>query len=168
MQKSELGLSNPIDMVYHIQPWMTVSLLPLAIIMEEIAASEYGFRFTDTNDTLYMWGRVMFGAVLAFFMEVSEYLVVCYTSSLTFSIAGVAKEIMTLSLAVYVYNEHLSTINLMGLVLCIIGITFHVVLKAMHPPKPLQQPISLSPAEGYQKVPLLSDMDGEEQEIYSR
>lgn len=36
MQKSELGLSNPIDMVYHIQPWMTVSLLPLAVIMEGI------------------------------------------------------------------------------------------------------------------------------------
>ncbi|XP_045616259.2 solute carrier family 35 member C2 isoform X2 [Procambarus clarkii] len=170
MQKSELGLSNPIDMVYHIQPWMTVSLLPLAIIMEgtEIAASEYGFRFTDSSDTLFMWGRVMFGAVLAFFMEVSEYLVVVYTSSLTFSIAGVAKEIMTLSLAVYVYSEHLTFINLMGLVLCIIGITFHVVLKAVHPPKPPQQPIPLSPTESYQKVPLLSDTDGEEQEIYSR
>lgn len=37
-----------------------------------IAASEYGFRFTDSNDAMYMWGRVMFGAVLAFFMEVSS------------------------------------------------------------------------------------------------
>ncbi|XP_045116843.1 solute carrier family 35 member C2-like isoform X3 [Portunus trituberculatus] len=115
MQKSELALSNPIDMVYHIQPWMTVALLPLAVIMEgtAIAASEYGFKFTDSSDAMYMWGRVMFGAVLAFFMEVSEYLVVCFTSSLTFSIAGVAKEIMTLSLAVYIYNEHLSYINLL-------------------------------------------------------
>ncbi|XP_042224980.1 solute carrier family 35 member C2-like isoform X3 [Homarus americanus] len=173
MQKSELGLSNPIDMVYHIQPWMTVSLLPLAIIMEgtAIAASEYGFRFTDSSDALHMWGRVMFGAVLAFFMEVSEYLVVCFTSSLTFSIAGVAKEVMTLSLAVYIYNEHLTSINLMGFLLCIIGIALHVVLKAIYPPKPpppQQQHISLSPADGYQKVPLLSDTDGEEQELYSR
>ncbi|KAG7177997.1 Solute carrier family 35 member C2-like [Homarus americanus] len=130
MQKSELGLSNPIDMVYHIQPWMTVSLLPLAIIMEgtAIAASEYGFRFTDSSDALHMWGRVMFGAVLAFFME-------------------------------------------MGFLLCIIGIALHVVLKAIYPPKPpppQQQHISLSPADGYQKVPLLSDTDGEEQELYSR
>lgn len=36
-----------------------------------IAASEYGFKFTDSSDAMYMWGRVMFGAVLAFFMEVS-------------------------------------------------------------------------------------------------
>lgn len=47
-------------------------------------------------------------------LQVSEYLVVCFTSSLTFSIAGVAKEIMTLSLAVYIYNEHLSYINLVS------------------------------------------------------
>lgn len=47
-------------------------------------------------------------------LQVSEYLVVCFTSSLTFSIAGVAKEIMTLSLAVYIYNEHLSYVNLVS------------------------------------------------------
>ncbi|KAK7066463.1 hypothetical protein SK128_010420 [Halocaridina rubra] len=173
MQKSELGLSNPIDMVYHIQPWMTVSLLPLAVIMEgtSIAASEYGFRFQDSSDALHMWGRVMFGAVLAFFMEVSEYLVVCFTSSLTFSIAGVAKEIMTLSLAVYIYNEHLSSINVAGLVLCIFGIMLHVALKAMHPPKPPPQQISSpAPGDNYLKVPLLSDSEGEEDEteVYSR
>lgn len=51
-------------------------------------------------------------------LQVSEYLVVCFTSSLTFSIAGVAKEIMTLSLAVYIYNEHLSYINLVSCAHC--------------------------------------------------
>ncbi|XP_047502331.1 solute carrier family 35 member C2-like isoform X2 [Penaeus chinensis] len=171
MQKSELGLSNPIDMVYHIQPWMTVSLLPLAVIMEgtAIAASEYGFRFTDSSEALHMWGRVIFGAILAFFMEVSEYLLVCFTSSLTFSISGVAKEIMTLSLAVYIYNEHLTNINVLGLFFCIIGIILHVVLKAMYPQKPsAPQHIPLTPAENYQKVPLLSESDDEEQELYSR
>ncbi|KAG0719790.1 Solute carrier family 35 member C2 [Chionoecetes opilio] len=172
MQKSELGLSNPIDMVYHIQPWMTVALLPLAVVMEAtaIAASEYGFRFTDSTAAMYMWGRVLFGAVLAFFMEVSEYLVVCFTSSLTFSIAGVAKEIMTLSLAVYIYNEHLTVINLMGLLLCIIGITLHVVIKALYPPKtpPHAPHPPLSPTDSHQKVPLLTDTDGEEHELFSR
>lgn len=61
----------------------------------------------------------MFGAALncvTNVLQVSEYLVVCFTSSLTFSIAGVAKEIMTLSLAVYIYNEHLSYINLVSCV----------------------------------------------------
>lgn len=34
MQKSKLGLHNPIDMIYHMQPWMIVSLLPLVLFIE--------------------------------------------------------------------------------------------------------------------------------------
>jgi solute carrier family 35 protein C2 len=34
MQKSEMGLANPIDMMYHIQPWMIVTLLPFAMAFE--------------------------------------------------------------------------------------------------------------------------------------
>jgi solute carrier family 35 protein C2 len=34
MQKSKLGLENPVDMVYHVQPWMIVPVLPLAIGFE--------------------------------------------------------------------------------------------------------------------------------------
>ena len=33
-QKQELGLSHPVDMVYHIQPWMALTLLPLVAIFE--------------------------------------------------------------------------------------------------------------------------------------
>lgn len=29
-----LGLSNPLDMMYHIQPWMMLSLLPLSTTFE--------------------------------------------------------------------------------------------------------------------------------------
>lgn len=70
--------------------------------------------------------------------------------------------------SLYPYSKVLF-IHQMGLVLCIIGITFHVVLKALHPPKPPpQQLIPLTPVESHQKVPLLSDTDGEEHELFSR
>ena len=36
MQRSEMGLANPIDMMYHIQPWMIVTLLPFAFGFEGI------------------------------------------------------------------------------------------------------------------------------------
>ena len=36
MQKSSLGLDNPIDMIYHIQPLMIVALLPLAVAIEGV------------------------------------------------------------------------------------------------------------------------------------
>jgi hypothetical protein len=34
MQRSDLNMNSPIDMVYHVQPWMIVSILPFAILFE--------------------------------------------------------------------------------------------------------------------------------------
>lgn len=34
MQKSKLGVHNPIDMIYHMQPWMILALVPFVIIFE--------------------------------------------------------------------------------------------------------------------------------------
>ncbi|KAF6774174.1 hypothetical protein AHF37_06646 [Paragonimus kellicotti] len=33
-QKKEWGLSHPIDLIYHIQPWMALSILPLSLYIE--------------------------------------------------------------------------------------------------------------------------------------
>ncbi len=43
--KSSLGLENPIDMVYHVQPWMLVALLPFSAWVEarELATSVRAF-----------------------------------------------------------------------------------------------------------------------------
>jgi solute carrier family 35 protein C2 len=41
MQKSEMGLANPIDMMYHIQPWMIVTLLPFAMAFEGIYSYDF-------------------------------------------------------------------------------------------------------------------------------
>ena len=63
-------------------------------------------------------------------MEVSEYLLLSYTSSLTLSIAGIFKEIFTLYLAVEYNGDVLSPINFVGLFICLIGIMIHCILKA--------------------------------------
>lgn len=34
MQKSKLGLHNPIDMIYFMQPWMILPIIPLTIYRE--------------------------------------------------------------------------------------------------------------------------------------
>ena len=37
MQKSELGLENPIDMIFHVQPLMIMAILPLALGIEGVS-----------------------------------------------------------------------------------------------------------------------------------
>ena len=49
------------------------------------------FRFVDATHLLTTIGKVLGGAVIAFFMELTEYLLVSFTSSLTLSVSGIIK-----------------------------------------------------------------------------
>lgn len=131
MQKSKLGLENPVDMVYHVQPWMIVSILPLAISFEGLAlvTNCKFFRYHDVVAVAVTLLQIVAGAVLAFCMEVAEFLVVTHTSSLTLSVAGIFKEVCTLILAVET-GDQMNIINAIGLFFCLGGIIFHVLHKS--------------------------------------
>ncbi|KAG8201912.1 hypothetical protein JTE90_027389 [Oedothorax gibbosus] len=133
VQRKDLGLGNPVDMIYHVQPWMVLGLLPLAVIFEglPIATTEKVFRYKESSAIYTTLGYIMLGSVIAFLMELSEYLLLVFTSSLTLSIAGVFKEVCTLYLAVKYTGDSMTTVNFIGLVVCLIGITFHVILKGL-------------------------------------
>lgn len=92
-QKHELGLSNPIDMIYHIQPTMILALVPLASYVEgvHVVTSDKFFRTDDLHVLLSNSSWILLGAFLAFLLESSEYLVVTYTSSITLSVSGIFK-----------------------------------------------------------------------------
>lgn len=131
MQKSKLGLHNPIDMIFHMQPWMIVAVLPFTLGFEgkRIIDGLDTLRQTENSIIMDMWLRISVGAFIAFAMEVSEFLVLSSTSSLTLSVAGIFKEICQLVLAVELYGDQLSLLNVLGLVMCLGGICCHVVHK---------------------------------------
>ncbi|KAL5022679.1 hypothetical protein ScPMuIL_001834 [Solemya velum] len=132
-QKSEIGLHNPIDMMYHVQPWMIVGLLPLSAAFEglPLATSSQAFRYKDSVTILENLGLIFAGSFLAFMLEFSEYLFLTLTSSLTFCISGIIKEICTLCLAAMVNGDQINLVNGTGLVLCLLGIATHVIFKAI-------------------------------------
>ncbi|XP_016966562.3 solute carrier family 35 member C2 [Drosophila biarmipes] len=131
MQKSKLGLHNPIDMIYYMQPWMIASLVPLVFGIEGarfVAVLEDLHNHTS-NEITWAIAKITAGALLAFLMEFSEFLVLCKTSSLTLSIAGIFKDICQLALAVTLKKDQLSVINYIGLVICLAGIVCHLLHK---------------------------------------
>lgn len=85
------GLSNPIDMIYHVQPGMILFLAPLAIYIEGWPTYISGHQTEIFHNLVDNFIWVILGSILAFFLESSEYLVVTYTSSLTLSVSGVFK-----------------------------------------------------------------------------
>ncbi|KAG8446427.1 hypothetical protein GDO86_014035 [Hymenochirus boettgeri] len=134
MQKAELGLQNPIDTMFHLQPLMFLSLFPLFVGIEglHVATSRQLFLFQDTQELLILLATLFLGGLLAFGLGFSEFLLVSKTSSLTLSIAGIFKELCVLLLATHLLGDQMSTLNWLGFAVCISGIAFHVALKTTY------------------------------------
>ena len=113
---------------------MILALFPLSAAMEGIpvSSSSHYFGFYDTSTLLHSVGLIMIGAGLSFVLEISEFLLVGYTSSLTLSIAGIFKELCAFILAVLINGDEMSPLGGVGVVLCLSGIVLHVVFKALN------------------------------------
>ena len=133
-QKEELGLSNPIDTTYHMAPIMALGLVVPAFLMEGFPASlsDELFRYESYMTLESTTGKIGLGAGIAFMLTISEYMFVHQTSSLTLSISGIFKELLTMFLAAEINHDKMSAINMVGAALCITGIFCHVVCKAVY------------------------------------
>ncbi|XP_054835849.1 solute carrier family 35 member C2 [Eublepharis macularius] len=132
LQKDELGLQNPIDTMFHLQPLMFLGLFPLFAAIEglPLSSSEKLFRFHEVEKLMGLLGKLALGGVLAFGLGFSEFLLVSRTSSLALSISGIFKEVCTLLLATHLLGDRLSLLNWLGFAVCLMGISLHVALKA--------------------------------------
>ncbi|KAG5282497.1 hypothetical protein AALO_G00056670 [Alosa alosa] len=137
MQKAELGLQNPIDTMFHLQPLMFLGLFPLFLYNEglSLCTSEKLFRVNELAPLLYSLWTLAVGGSLAFGLGFSEFLLVSRTSSLTLSIAGIFKEVSTLLLAEVFMGDRMSLVNWLGFFVCLSGISLHVGLKTYYKAK---------------------------------
>lgn len=118
-------------MIFFMQPYMLISLLPFALVFESEKLFSHFNQFLELDyyEVFVLWIKISIGAFLAFFMEISEFLVLSQTSSLTLSVSGIFKEICQLVLAVEINGDILSVYNIVGLMLCLGGIASHVINK---------------------------------------
>ncbi|XP_078044022.1 solute carrier family 35 member C2-like [Augochlora pura] len=133
MQKSKMGIKSPIDMMYYMQLWMLLPIVPVMLLFEGSSLYNY-LQTTDWNDAhsiVMTTSAVLGSAIIAFHMEVMEYLVVRYTSSLTLAITGIIKEMCMLILAVEWKGDQMSGFNFIGLLMCFGGIIIHTIQKVV-------------------------------------
>lgn len=81
-QKAELGLNNPIDALFHLQPVMAVAMAPILFIHGVLPFLTTSKLFGANSWHIWMpdTARLLAGAFLAFFLGLSEYLLVGRTS----------------------------------------------------------------------------------------
>ena len=68
----------------------------------EFSASEYAFRFHEFSTFPHTLSLMLFGGLLAFSMEVAEFMVVTFASSLTLAIVGVVKVIQIYYIYIFI------------------------------------------------------------------
>lgn len=131
-EKDRLGLKHPVDTVYYVSPCMGITLLPFALGIEgsHVLSSPLLFGAPTLHTFLSSLLYITFGATLAFGLTLSEFMLVNHTSGLALSVAGIFKEVCTIVLAVLVMpDDHLTGLNVLGLVVSIIGIMYYNYLK---------------------------------------
>ncbi|KAI9190408.1 hypothetical protein H9P43_001842 [Blastocladiella emersonii ATCC 22665] len=124
LQRSELRLDNPFMTNLYLAPFMFLTLLPMAAAIEPIGSMGTTDFFNSSSATAHTLGLIVLGGTLAFSMIVTEYRAIQLTSGLTISVAGTAKEVLTILIGVLFLGDALTPMNVVGMVICLGAIAY--------------------------------------------
>lgn len=121
--------SNPFSSIFFLAPVMFLTLICIAVPTEGLFELMEGMRGLVDE-----WGfaaplLVLFPGTIAFLMTASEFALLQRTSVVTLSIAGIFKEVVTISTATLVFDDKLTPINISGLFVTIGAICAYNYIK---------------------------------------
>ncbi|KAG6920061.1 hypothetical protein DXG01_010129 [Tephrocybe rancida] len=140
LRNRTMGLDNPAATIYWLAPSMGVTLAIVSAIVDSWA-SVFGSPFFATlgkslQTTMYLAGP----GVIAFCMVLSEFYIIQRTGVVPMSIAGIAKEVTTITISAWFFGDQLTPLNITGVSITICGIilfTFHKYRKSIESEVPL-------------------------------
>ena len=108
--------SNPFSSIFYLAPIMFASLFTIAIPVEGFSPLFAGLELlVEKKGPVFGPLILLFPGVIAFLMTASEFALLQRTSVVTLSIAGIFKEVVTISAAGIVFGDALTPINISGL-----------------------------------------------------
>lgn len=121
---------NPFSSIFFLAPVMFISLLIIALPVEGVPALLEGLEnLSNAKGVPLSAVIIFFPGLLAFLMTASEFALLKRTSVVTLSIAGIFKEVITISAAGMVFGDKLTPINISGLVVTIGSIAAYNYMK---------------------------------------
>jgi hypothetical protein len=136
---SGLELSS-VQMFFYTAPIICLSVLPFALVFEGPKVYERILHISDveqdpllSRQNQMVWllqvqfiGKIFMniciGAFFAFFLNISEFLLLKETSGLTLTVLGIVKELLLISSSIFVFHDKLETINIVGYAISLVGI----------------------------------------------
>jgi solute carrier family 35, member C2 len=104
---------------------MAASLFVAAVSFEglnNILSSPFFHTFQSTLEIITI---ILFGGCLAFLMLIAEFLLISDTSVVTFSVAGIFKEILTIVLSAVLFGDTFTSLNIIGLCISLAGLAMY-------------------------------------------
>lgn len=115
-------------MIYEISPASALGLIPGVVYLE---AGQYSrsIYFNDLALFASTLGIIIAGGLIAFLLIFVEIVLVKKTSALTLGITGNFKDLCQIAIAVLVFGDYLSPINVVGLFSAFCGMVLYTVQK---------------------------------------
>ena len=142
--------SNPFSSIFFLAPVMFAVLFIIAIPVEGFPALIAGIgAIAEERGTVMAPLLLLFPGTIAFLMTASEFALLKRTSVVTLSIAGIFKEVMTISAAAIVFGDTMTPVNIVGLFVTLIAIVAYNYIKITKMRQEAQAEVHREHIEGY-------------------
>nr|XP_034923582.1 probable sugar phosphate/phosphate translocator At1g06470 isoform X1 [Populus alba]TKS07759.1 phosphate translocator-related family protein [Populus alba] len=123
-KKEAYGLKNPLTLMSYVTPVMAISTGLLSLVLDPWHEFNKTSYFNNSWHVARSCLLMFFGGTLAFFMVLTEFVLISVTSAVTVTIAGVVKEAVTILVAVIYFHDKFTWLKGAGLLIIMVGVGF--------------------------------------------
>ncbi|KAF8524873.1 triose-phosphate transporter family-domain-containing protein [Hysterangium stoloniferum] len=139
-KQGSMGLDSPPAALFWMTPAMGLILAALSVIVDGWI-NVFRSRFFDNIATSLMTGvYILIPGIMAFCMVLSEFYIIQRVGVVPMAVAGIFKEVATISVSAWLFGDRLTLLNMFGgfVAFCGIGLfTYHKYRKSIDSPIPL-------------------------------
>ncbi|QRW00780.1 Triose-phosphate Transporter family [Ceratobasidium sp. AG-Ba] len=136
-EEEPMGLDNPCATIFWLAPTMAITMFVVCAAVDGLGTVFASKFFDGFEQTLKTSLFIAAPGVVAFCMTIAEYYIIQRTGMVPMSVAGIFKEVTTISLSAIVFGDALNELNIIGVGITIIGIalfTYHKYRKSVDSP----------------------------------
>ncbi|XP_050146600.1 probable sugar phosphate/phosphate translocator At3g11320 isoform X1 [Malus sylvestris] len=113
---------NSMNLLLYMAPIAVVFLLPATLIMEE---NVVGITLALARDDVKIIWYLLFNSTLAYFVNLTNFLVTKHTSALTLQVLGNAKGAVAVVVSILIFKNPVSVTGMMGYTLTVFGVILY-------------------------------------------
>ncbi|KAK7057450.1 TPT domain-containing protein [Favolaschia claudopus] len=153
LKDKKMGMDNPAATIFWLAPAMGITLGTISFVLDDWSSLFTSHFFVGTMTVKTILSLTMPG-IVAFCMVISEFSIIQRTGIVPMSIAGIAKEVTTISISAAIFGDNLTPLNIVGVAITVCGIalfTYHKYRKSLETTVTLDahgNPISIEPETG--------------------